>query len=77
MSEENNNWMPIETAPKIPSVIDENGIEEPYAILLYSKGRKNPAIGGWLSSFNKYWTLNYGYEEKYTHWMPLPKLPTK
>ena len=73
----NNDWLPIETAPKIPSELDEYGnmMEQPYPILLCIAGKKYAEIGGYVSSQKKFWTPDNGFAN-FTHWQPLPKPPT-
>ena len=70
-------WQPIETAPKIPSELDEYGymMEQFYPILLCIKGKNYAEIGGWISSKQKFYTLDSGFAN-FTHWQPLPKPPT-
>ena len=72
----NNEWYPIETAPKIPSELDEYGnmMERTYPILLCIAGKEYAEIGGWVSSQQKFWTPDNGFAN-FTHWMPLTKPP--
>jgi len=70
----NNEWLPIETAPKIPSeVITEIG-ERLTPLLLCISGKNYPEIGGYVSSIGKFWTPDSGFAN-FTHWQPLPKPP--
>ena len=72
-----NEWQPIETAPKIPSEMDESGMQERHTpMLLCIAGNEMAEIGGWVSSRQKFYTHANGFAN-FTHWMPLPKPPTQ
>ena len=72
-----NDWMPIETAPKLPTVKSEQGWEKYYPILLYKMGDEYAEIGGYIESKKMFYTHTHGCSDSFTHWMPLPKPPSK
>ena len=68
-------WQPIETAPKDgtdvlcfcvePEFAEEENPHKEYRVCFY--GQLMPDYSCWMS--------HYGYEQRPTHWMPLPKPP--